>query len=30
LEVEEHHFILMIDPHVNNYIFQAQYSPKRP
>jgi hypothetical protein len=30
LEVEKHHFILIIDPHVNKYIFQAQYSPKRP
>jgi hypothetical protein len=30
LEVEKHHFILMIAPHVNKYIFQAQYSPKRP
>jgi hypothetical protein len=30
LEVEKHHFILIIGPHVNKYIFQAQYSPKRP
>jgi hypothetical protein len=30
LEVEKHHFMLIIDPHVNKYIFQAQYSPKRP
>jgi hypothetical protein len=30
LEVEKHHFILIIGPHVNEYIFQAQYSPKRP
>jgi hypothetical protein len=30
LEVGKHHFILIIGPHVNKYIFQAQYSPKRP
>jgi hypothetical protein len=30
LEVEKHYFILIIAPHVNKYIFQAQYSPKRP
>jgi hypothetical protein len=30
LEVEKHHFILIIGSHVNEYIFQAQYSPKRP
>jgi hypothetical protein len=30
LEVEKHHFILIIDPHVNKYIFQAQYSPNGP
>jgi hypothetical protein len=30
LEVGKHHFILIIDPHVNKYIFQAQYLPKRP
>jgi hypothetical protein len=29
-EVEKYHFILIIGPHVNKYIFQAQYSPKRP
>jgi hypothetical protein len=28
LEVEKHHFILIIGPHVNKYIFQGQYSPK--
>jgi hypothetical protein len=27
LEVEKHHFISIIAPHVNTYIFQAQYSP---
>jgi hypothetical protein len=30
LEVENHHFILIFGPHVNKYIFQAQYSPTRP
>jgi hypothetical protein len=30
LELEKHHFIFNIGPHVNKYIFQAQYSPKRP
>jgi hypothetical protein len=30
LEVEKHHFILIVAPHVKKYIFQAQYSPKRP
>jgi hypothetical protein len=30
LEVGKLHFILSIGPHVNKYIFQAQYSPKRP
>jgi hypothetical protein len=30
LKVEKHHLILIIGPHVNKYIFQAQYSPKRP
>jgi hypothetical protein len=30
LVVEKHHFILIIAPHVNKYIFQAQYSPKYP
>jgi hypothetical protein len=30
LEVEKHHFIFIIDPHVNKYIFQAWYSSKRP
>jgi hypothetical protein len=30
LEVEKHHFILIIGPHVSKYIFQAQYSPKWP
>jgi hypothetical protein len=30
LEVKNYHFILIIGPHVNKYIFQAQYSPKRP
>jgi hypothetical protein len=30
LVVEKHHFILIIAPHDNKYIFQAQYSPKRP
>jgi hypothetical protein len=30
LEVEKHHFILIIDPHVNKYIFQAQYSLQWP
>jgi hypothetical protein len=28
LVVEKHHFILIIGPHVNKYIFQAQYSTK--
>jgi hypothetical protein len=28
LEIEKHHFILIIGLHVNKYIFQAQYSPK--
>jgi hypothetical protein len=30
LKVEKHQFIWIIDPHVNNYIFEAQYSPERP
>jgi hypothetical protein len=30
LEVGKHHFILIIGPHINKYMFQAQYSPKRP
>jgi hypothetical protein len=33
LEVEKHHFIFIIGPHVNKYMFQhvsGQYSPKRP
>jgi hypothetical protein len=30
LEVEKHYFIFIIGPHVNKYIFQAQYSPKQP
>jgi hypothetical protein len=30
LELEKHHFILIIDPQVNKYIFHAQYSPKQP
>jgi hypothetical protein len=30
LEVEKHPFIFIIAPHVNKYIFQAQYSPKCP
>jgi hypothetical protein len=30
LKVENHHFLLIIGPHVNKYIFKAQYSPKRP
>jgi hypothetical protein len=30
LEVEKHHFIFIIGPHVNKYIFQAQYSLNRP
>jgi hypothetical protein len=30
LKVEKNHFVLIIGPHVNKYIFQAQYSPKRP
>jgi hypothetical protein len=30
LEVGKHHFIFIISPHVNKYIFKAQYSPKRP
>jgi hypothetical protein len=30
LEVEKHHFILIIAPHVNKYIFQIQCSLKRP
>ena len=28
LEVEKYHLILNIDPHVNKYMFQAQYSAK--
>jgi hypothetical protein len=28
MEVEKHHFILIIGPHINKYIFQAHYSPK--
>jgi hypothetical protein len=30
LELEKHHFIFIIGPHVDNYIFHAQYSPKQP
>ena len=30
LKVEKHHFIFIIVPHVDNYIFHAQYSPKQP
>jgi hypothetical protein len=30
LDVEKHHFILIIGPHVNKYMFEAQNSPKRP
>jgi hypothetical protein len=30
LELEKHHFILIISPPVNKYIFQGQYSPKWP
>jgi hypothetical protein len=30
LEVEKHQFILIIGQHVNKYIFEAQYSRKRP
>jgi hypothetical protein len=30
LEVEKHHFILIIALLVNKYVFQAQYSPNQP
>jgi hypothetical protein len=30
LEVGKHHFIFIIGPHVNKYIFQAKYSPNWP
>jgi hypothetical protein len=30
LEVEKHHFILIIGPHVNKYIFQANIHQNNP